>query len=124
MSTNNEQPAVTLPPSDEAQDVFSDIVSQVFFAKLADHNIQPRDMSEAEQMLRIAQKAEAMASHPAVSGTKEAGLSALEQGLDKVAEQLGIGAGKNNQLLDQIALTFASNPAVYASALSLAQQSE
>lgn len=112
----------SLPDVQTAQQVFEDIKNQAFFAKLADHGITPRDDEQAQTMLRTAKLAEQLAAHPSVQRTPATDpYAALEQGVLKVAAQMGVRQDADAQagLLDQIALGFASHPAVYGAALSL-----
>lgn len=124
MPTTIEDFKASLPDVKTAQQVMADIENQAFFAKLADHGIVPQTEEQALSILRTAQLAEKMAQHPSVkqSATQDP-FAALEQGVTKVAEQMGLkqAGEQETALLDQIALSFASHPAVYGAALSLSQ---
>lgn len=119
-----EEFKASLPDVQTAQQVFADIENQAFFAKLADHGVVPQTEAQAQSILRTAHLAEKMAqAHASQQPAAQDPYAALEQGVTKVAEQLGYkqASAQDDGLLDQIAISFASNPAVYGAALSLSQ---
>lgn len=122
---DTEEFLARLPSREASQRVFADIAVHAFFTKLASVGISPETEEEAASMLKIAEQAVQLAQHPVVKQATGSGnrFAALESGMSKVAGELGLATppGGNDAQIDELALAFAGNPAVYGAALSLSR---
>lgn len=124
-ATKKSAADVKLPSQEQASEVAQAVFADAYFAKLASFGYVPQNREEADAYLSLADKAIQLAQHPAV---KQAELAAspvlrLNAQLDQYMVQSGIQkqaeAQANDAHLNQLSLSYASDPAVYASMLSL-----
>jgi hypothetical protein len=119
----------TLPDPNQAyQHLFGNVQARVFFNTLQNYGIVPQSEKQAQWMLELGAKLDAVAEEPAVKQAEEANdpYFLANQQLDQVLQQQGLYGNvghlkqaETEQRLDSLALQFMSDPGLYNSVLAI-----
>jgi hypothetical protein len=123
--SKTDQNSLDLPPVEKAAQVERNITLRVFFAKMAEYGISPKNEEQAESMVRTAEHAVQLTKHPAVKKASQANDPILlaEQKLVELSEKHGFNTATKNAsdeaAINQLATVAARDPDVYRAMLSL-----